>query len=110
MRKYRSFYNFNPCKLFFKQHKSCFFKNMINHRHSSIELIILSFLTKKYDTVINPHLQAATTFIETFISLNNFMKALQILCCMQLQNKFKNLNLWLIFKMRLNCSCIDDIR
>ena len=44
MRKYRSFYNFNPCNLFFKQRKSCLSKDMINHHHPSIELIILSFL------------------------------------------------------------------
>ena len=44
MSKYRSFYNVNPCNLFFKQHKSCLLKDMINHRHPSIELIILSIL------------------------------------------------------------------
>ena len=44
MRKDKSFYNFNPCDLFFKLHKSCLFKNMINYYHPSIELIILSFL------------------------------------------------------------------
>ena len=60
---------------------------MINHHHPSIELIVLSFFnagTQKYGTVLNAHLQAATTFIETSISLNNFMKALQILSWMQL--------------------------
>ena len=66
--------------------------------------------TKKYDTVLNAHLQAATTLIKTSISLNNFMKALQILSWMQLQKKSKNLNYWLLFKIRLNCSCIEDIR
>ena len=44
MKKYRSFYNFNPCNLFFKQHKSCLLKDMIHHHHASIELIILNFL------------------------------------------------------------------
>ena len=44
MRKYRSFYNFNPCNLFFKQHKSCLLKDVINHHHPSIALDILSFL------------------------------------------------------------------
>ena len=88
---------------------------MINHHHPSIELITLSFLNtgtqkKKNDTVLNAHLQAATTFIKTSVSLNRLKKALQILCWMQLQKKFKNLTLWLLFKMRLNCSCIEDIR
>ena len=114
MGKYRSFYNFNPCNLFLKQDKSCLLKDMINHHHPSIELILLRFLNtgtqKKYDAVLNAHLQAATTFIETSICLNDLMKALQILCLMQLQKKFKNLNLWLSFKMRLNCSCIEGIR
>ena len=31
MSKYKSFHNFNPCKLFFKQHKSCLLKDVINH-------------------------------------------------------------------------------
>ena len=44
MKKYRSIYNFNPCNLFFKQHKSCLLKYMINHHHPSIELYMLSFL------------------------------------------------------------------
>ena len=48
--------------------------------------------TKKYDTALNADLQAATTFIETPISFNNFIKALQILCWIQLQKKFKKLN------------------
>ena len=66
-------------QLVFKQHKSCLLKDVINHHHPSIKLIISSFLNtgtqKKYDTVLNAHLQAATTFIETSISLNNLMKA-----------------------------------
>ena len=44
MGKYRSFYNFNPCNLFLKQDKSCLLKDMINHHHPSIELILLNFL------------------------------------------------------------------
>ena len=87
---------------------------MINHHHPSIELIILSFLNtdglhKKIEpnAVLNAHLQAATTFIETCISLNNLMKACKSYW-MQLQKKIKNLNLWLSFKMRLNCNCIED--
>ena len=44
MGKYRSFYNFNPCNLFLKQDKSCLLRDMINHYHPSIELIVLSFL------------------------------------------------------------------
>ena len=72
MRKYKSFCNFNPCDLFFKQHKNCLLKDMINHHHSSIELIMLSFLEywyiKKCDTVLNADLQAGTTFMETSIS------------------------------------------
>ena len=113
MRKYRSFFNLYPCNLFFKQLKSCFLKDMINHHHFSVELIIelLEYrYTKKYDTVLDAHLQAATTFIETSISLNNLMKALQIKCWMQLRKTFKSLNLWLSFKVRLNSSCIADIR
>ena len=65
---------------------------------------------KKYDTNLNAYLQAATTFIETSVSLNGLMKDLQILCLMQLQKKFKILNSWLTFKMRLNCSCKEDLR
>ena len=82
MSKYRSFCNFNPYSLFFKQHKSCLLKDMINHHHLSIESIILSFLNtgtqKKYGTVLNAHLQAAATFRESSINLNNLMEALQI--------------------------------
>ena len=44
IKKCRSFYNFNPWNFFFKQHKSCLSKDMINHHHLSIELIILNFL------------------------------------------------------------------
>ena len=44
IKKYGSFYNFNPCNLFCKQHKSCLLKDMIIHHHPSMELIILSFL------------------------------------------------------------------
>ena len=44
MRKYGSFYNFNPCNLLLKPDKSCLLKDMINHHHPSIELITLSFL------------------------------------------------------------------
>ena len=52
--------------------------------------------TKKYDAVLNAHLQAATTFIETSISLNNLMKALQILCWMQLQKKIQESELMVV--------------
>ena len=67
----------------FKRHdKSPSSFNRINY----IELLEYWY-TKKYDTVLNADLQAATTFIETSISLNNLMKALQILCWMRLQKK-----------------------
>ena len=114
MSKYGSFCNFNSCNLFLKLDKSCLLKDMINHRHPSRELIALSFLNagtqKFYDTVLNADLEATTIFIEISLSLNNLMKGSQILCWMQLQKKIKNLNLWLSFKMRLNCNCIEDIR
>ena len=58
--------------------------NRINY----IELLEYRY-TKKYDTVLNAHLQAATTFIKISISLNTSMKALQILCWMQLQKKIQ---------------------
>ena len=97
MRNYRSFYDFNPCNLFFKQHKSCLLKDMINHHQSFNRIIYIELLeyryTKKHDTVLNAHLQAATTFIETSVSLNNFIKALQILYWMQLQKKIQEFEL-----------------
>ena len=60
----------------FKGHnKSLLFFNRINYN----ELLEYRY-TKKYDTVLNAYFQAATTFIETSISLNDLIKALQILC------------------------------
>ena len=92
----------------FKRHdKSPSSFNRINY----IELLEYRY-TKKYDTVLNAHLQA-TTFTETSISLNDLndlMKTLQIFCWMQLQKTFKNVNLWQLFKMKINCSCREGIR
>ena len=68
--------------LFIRLDKSPSSFNRINY----IEILEYRY-TKKYDTVLNAHLQAAATFTETSISLNNLMKALQILCWMQLQKK-----------------------
>ena len=68
-------------ELSFKRHdKSPSSFNRINY----IELREYWYI-KKYNTVLNAHLQASISFIETSISLNNLMKALQILCWMQLQ-------------------------